>query len=141
MNADSMRKLKNIILRHESYRQFPYIDTTGHVTIGIGRNLTDNGISLTEAMYMLDEDIKYFKGKLLDVYPPFETLCEARQLVLIDMCFNLGINGLLEFKDMLSALSDCNYSAAADAMKNSKWHEQTGVRAEENEKIMRTGEL
>jgi lysozyme len=141
MTPDSRKKLKDLILKHENYKQFAYTDTTGHVTIGIGRNLTENGISLNEALYMLDDDIQYFSSKLSHVYPAFDTLCEPRQIVLIDMCFNLGINGLLEFKDMLAALSDCNYSAAADAMKASKWYEQTGQRGEQDEQIMRTGEI
>lgn len=64
MTPESRQKLKNMLVQDESYRQFPYTDTTGHLTVGIGRNISQRGISTTEASQLLDNDIIYFSAKL-----------------------------------------------------------------------------
>jgi lysozyme len=141
MTPDSKQKLKHLLVSHENYKQFPYTDTTGHLTIAIGRNLTDRGISTTEAFYLLDEDILYFYAKLMHFVPCFIQLSENRQIALIDMAFNLGVQGFLNFKQMLSALEMHDYERAADEMLQSKWAEQVGERATCLANIMRTGEI
>lgn len=141
MTPEARTKLKGLLLKHESYRQFPYVDTTGHLTIACGRNLTDRGISTTEAYFLLDEDILYFTSRLSGSLDFFNDIDEARQIVLIDMCFNLGINGLLGFKRMLAALKSGNYSLAAKEMLSSKWAKQVGHRAIELAAIMESGEM
>lgn len=141
MTPESIQKLKLLLVKHESYRQFPYTDTTGHLTIGIGRNLTDRGISTKEAYQLLDEDILYFTSKLNINLPFFNELDESRKIVLIDMCFNLGVRGFMSFKRMLAALAERDYETAAKEMLDSKWAQQVGNRAIELSNIMRTGEL
>lgn len=141
MSPEGRQKLKALLTSHEKYVQFPYTDTTGHLTVGIGRNLTDRGISTTEAFYLLDEDILYFSGKLAHFLPSFPGLNEARQIALIDMCFNLGIQGFLGFHDMISELESGHYEEAASAMLNSKWAKQVGERATTLSNIIRSGEI
>ena len=141
MTPEGRQKLKTLLINHEQYRQFVYTDTTGHLTIGIGRNLTDRGISTTEAFQLLDDDILYFTGKLTHFLNFFTKLSEPRQIVLIDMCFNLGIQGLLGFKEMILALESHDYERAANEILNSKWAEQVHERATSLAEIMRTGEL
>lgn len=141
MTPENKQKLKNLLLLHESYKQFPYIDTTGHLTIGIGRNLNDRGLSTGEAMYLLDEDILYFTSKLNLYLKFFKDLNEARQIALIDMCFNLGVQGLLGFKEMMIALECEDYDRASQEMLDSKWANQVGERAICLADIMRKGEL
>jgi lysozyme len=141
MTPEGKQKLKNLLVQHESYRQFPYTDTTGHLTIGIGRNLSSNGISITEALYLLDDDVIYFMGKLSHFLPFFSKLDECRQIALIDMCFNLGIQGFLNFKEMISALQTGKYNDAADAMLESLWAKQVGERATCLSNIIRTGTI
>lgn len=141
MTPEGRQKLKALLLQHEKYVQFPYTDTTGHLTIGIGRNLSDRGISQSEALYLLDEDVAYFTHKLNYYLISFNYLSENRKIALIDMCFNLGIQGLLNFKEMISALDVHDYVRAADEMLNSKWAKQVGERAVKLASIMRTNEL
>ncbi len=141
LTQESRAKLKTLLVRHESYKQFPYQDTTGHLTIGIGRNLDEKGISTTEAFYLLDEDILYFTSKLSANLPFFDDLNDARKIALVDMCFNLGVKGLLGFKKMIDALANKNYQRAAFEMLNSKWAEQVGQRAEVLSDIVRTGNI
>lgn len=141
MTPEGRQKLKNLLVQHESYRQFPYTDTTGHLTIGIGRNLSDRGVSATEALSLLDDDIQYFISKLNHLLNFFSQLCESRQLALVDMCFNLGVQGLLQFNQMMLALESGKYDQAADEMLNSKWAQQVGERATTLATIMRTGSM
>jgi lysozyme len=141
MTPEARQKLKGLLVQHESYRQFPYTDTTGHLTIGIGRNLVDRGISTTEAFYLLDDDILYFTNKLNHYLSFFSDLSENRQIALINMCFNLGVQGFLGFKDMMLALESHDYERAAQEMLNSKWAQQVGERATQLASIMRTNEL
>ena len=141
MTPEARLKLKQLLVQHESYKQFLYVDSTGHSTIGIGRNLTDRGISTTEAFYLLDDDILYFSSKLNHFLPFFSVLDENRQIALIDMCFNLGVQGFLNFKNMIAALESHDYERAAKEMLDSKWHEQVGDRATTLANIIRTGEI
>lgn len=134
-------KLRALLIEHESCRLFPYTDTTGHLTIGVGRNLTDRGISTNEALYLLDDDISYFTIKLNHYLDCFSKLDENRQIALIDMCFNLGVQGFLGFHRVISALEDGDYPRAAAEMLDSKWATQVGDRAINLAKIIRTGEI
>lgn len=120
MQPDMRHKLRNLLINDEGYRQFPYVDTTGHLTCGIGRNLKDRGINFAEASLMLDDDILYFSSKLSQVLPFFNLLSEPRQIVLINMAFNLGINGLLEFHDMIECLHHGDFLGASDEILKSK---------------------
>lgn len=141
MTPEGKQKLKTLLVTHEKYRQFPYTDVTGHLTVGIGRNLSDRGISTTEAFYLLDDDIIYFTAKLNHFLSCFSDLSENRQIALIDMCFNLGVQGFLNFKEMISALESHDYIRAHDEMLKSKWAEQVGERATTLANIILTGEL
>jgi lysozyme len=141
MTPEGRQKLKGLLTQHESYRKFPYSDITGHLTVGIGRNLSDRGISLTEASYLLDDDIIYFYSRLSSLLHFFTQLDENRQIALVDMCFNLGVQGFLNFKNMILALESGDYERAAKEMLDSKWAEQVGARADTLSNIVRTGEL
>lgn len=139
MTPEGKQKLKALLVRHEEYRQFPYTDSTGHLTVGIGRNLTNRGISTTEAFQLLDDDIIYFSSKLAHYLDCYNELTEPRQIALIDMCFNLGLQGFLHFKEMIAALNSHDYHRAANEMLDSKWAEQVGERATCLANIVRTG--
>lgn len=141
MTPEGRQKLKGLLVSHESYKQFVYTDSTGHLSIGIGRNLSDRGISTSEAFYLLDEDILYFTHKLNHYLKFFSDLNENRQIALIDMCFNIGVQGFLNFTQMILALEAHNYQRAADEMLDSKWAQQVGERANCLANIIRTGEI
>lgn len=123
---------------HEDFRSKPYKDTTGHLTIGYGRNLDTKGISKDEAEHMLDNDIKDVV-KPLEKYEWYNKLDPIRQKVLIDMGFNLGIPGLLKFKKMIAALKKDDYKKAAGEMANSRWSTQVHSRAYRLIMMMKNG--
>jgi lysozyme len=134
MNPES---LKVLLEKHEANRLKPYHDSVGKLTIGIGRNLDDVGISLEESYYLLDNDIKKVVQGLDRVLPWWKTISEARQLVLADMAFNLGIGGLLKFPKFLAHCQSAEFDQAADEMLDSRWATQVGSRAIELAKMMR----
>ena len=114
---------------HEDRRPFPYTDTVGKLTIGIGRNLTDKGLSDDEINYLLANDIRECVEDLQQ-YAWFDGLNDVRQRVLIDMRLNLGAKGFRGFKRMLAAVADGDYHKAALAMRQSLWFRQTKSRGE-----------
>ena len=132
--------LKNMLRKHEGLRLQPYHDTVGKLTIGIGRNLDDVGISTAEAMFLLDNDIRRAEDDLDTHCPWWRDMDETRQLVIADMCFNMGIGTLLGFKNSLKAMKEGRYSDAADGMGQSKWAVQVGPRATHLISMMREGE-
>jgi lysozyme len=141
MTPENRKKLKDLLIQHESYKQFLYTDTTGHLTIGIGRNLSDRGISSTEALTLLENDIFYFSAKLSHFLVFFDLLDDNRKIALIDMCFNLGVHGFLEFKEMLEHLENKDWDKASDEILNSKAAHQNPNRYEQLAYIIKTGEL
>lgn len=132
-------RLKSRLERHEGCVLRPYRDTVGKWTIGIGRNLTDRGITRDEALHMLDNDISGCEEDLDRELPWWRQLNEIRQEVLCEMCFNLGIRGLLGFKNMLAAARNGDYLGASRHMRLSKWASQVGKRAETLAELMRLG--
>ena len=132
--------LEELIEKHEGYRQYPYKDSVGVLTIGIGRNLEAVGIRHSEARYLLRQDILVARFHLLKLVPLLNQLDEVRQAVLISMCFNLGAAGLGRFKKMLEAVGLKQWGRSAEEMLDSRWATQVGRRADELAKMMRTGE-
>jgi lysozyme len=114
----------------EGVRLKPYTDTVGKLTIGIGRNLDDRGISDDEADYMLANDIRMVEAELNRNAPWWTDLPELAQRGLTNMCFNLGWPRLSGFRNMLQALQNGDYSRAADEALDSRWARQVGARAE-----------
>jgi lysozyme len=125
MEAKLLERIKEQLVRHEGLRLKPYRCTAGRLTIGIGRNLDDCGISQSEAYVMLINDImnceKQLQSKIPDIY---NGLDEVRKSVLLNMCFNLGINGLLGFKNTLAFVKVGDWERAANNMLVSKWAKQ-----------------
>lgn len=136
MNFD---RVKERLRKAEGLRLKPYVCPAGKLTIGYGRNIQDKGISIGEAEYLLDNDIKNAYRELKQNLPWVEDLSENRQIVLLDMCFNLGMTGLLGFKRTLSFIEKGDYLKASQEMLKSKWAKQVGKRAVELSDLMRLG--
>jgi len=132
--------LRTMLKRHEGLRLKPYKDSIGKLTIGIGRNLDDNGITEWEAGQLLRNDLRRSISEAESIFPWFLYLDEVRQDVVLNMLFNLGMSRLLGFKNMLSAMKERNYQLAATEMINSLWAKQVGLRAEELAYMMLYGE-
>jgi lysozyme len=132
--------LRDQLLRDEGVRLKVYQDSEGVPTIGVGRNLRDRGISLTEAEMLLDNDIAAVRAEVLANIPWSRGMDEVRRAVLENMCFNLGLKGLLGFTKTLAAMEDGNWYVAAAHMMESRWAKQVGIRAERLSEQLRSGE-
>jgi len=128
--------IKNLLIKHEGLKLKPYICPAGHLTIGVGRNLDDLGISGDEAMYLLENDIKRVKSELREIFPKFDELPENVKIVLIDMDFNLGKSRFLTFKKMIQAVRERNWKKMIKEMKNSRWCGQVKSRCEDDVKLI-----
>lgn len=140
MDQSFKARLKQLIINHESRTNFPYVDSVGKVTIGIGYNLTDRGLSDTWIDDQYEKDVAYFNAQLLHDFPWYESLCEARKMVLIDMAF-MGYRSLKGFVKLFEYLGQGDYENASQEILNSLWAQQVGHRALEDAEIMRSGEL
>lgn len=124
-------ELKKYLIEHEGLRLKPYLDTVGKTTIGVGRNLTDNGITEDEAMLLLEHDIAGARGSLRH-FKWFNDLDYVRQDVLAELVFNIGYPRFLTFKKMIGALEEGDYTLAAYELLDSKWALQVGKNRSNN---------
>lgn len=132
-------KLREQLIKHEGVRLKPYTDTVGKLTIGVGRNLDDVGITQDEAMQMLTNDIKRVAEEVEKAFGWFKSLDTVRQDAILNMAFNVGLPRLQGFKKMLEALRVQNYSVAAKEALASKWATQVGRRAADIAKMLEKG--
>ena len=130
-------KLKEILIQDEGMVLTPYLDSVGKLTIGVGRNISDNGITEDEALYILDNDIQSVL-RFCEVFfrSIWNDLSEARKIVLASMVFNLGGTRIQSFKRMIQALYDKDYHQASAQMLDSKWAKQVKGRAVRLARIM-----
>ncbi len=139
MNYDR-EKLIDLIIYHEGLELKPYRCTAGHLTIGIGRNLDDRGITEDEARFLCQNDVDIVEQELTRKFPFIVGLDDVRIRVLLDMAFNLGVPRLSAFSNMWAALEEGDYKQAAVEMLDSRWARQVGRRATNLSQMMETGE-
>lgn len=135
----AMLKLHEGKVTNATGRHMPYKDSTGHLTIGYGRNLTDNGISEQEAEYMFWNDIQQAVREAR-TFDWFEGLDDVRKNVIVDMIYNLGLGGFSSFKGTIEHIKRGEYEDAARHMLNSLWAKQVKSRAVRLARMMETGE-
>ena len=132
------------IIENEGLKLMPYYCTKGKLTIGVGRNLDDNPLSVEEkkalgdymrgitengAKMLLRNDIKRCYNELKKMIINFTELDEVRQFTMIDMCFQLGVNGFAKFKKMRKYMGLKKFELASFECLNSEYAEQVPNRA------------
>ena len=148
------------LIEHEGMVLTVYQDTLGIDTIGIGRNLKDRGISKEEldhmdiphidliyrdgiteadARYLAENDVQIVEDELLRAHPCVDGLDSVRQLILIDMAFNMGVPRLCKFTLMWNAIHEEKFDIAAKEMLDSRWANQVKLRAVKLANAMHNG--
>lgn len=146
-----MPKLTAQLASEEAVRNTVYDDATGkaicpltlcrgHPTIGIGRALDVNGLSDDEINYLFNNDVAKILAAFDASIPWWRSLEAPRQAVLIDMAFNMGIDGLMKWPNTLELVHNGDYAGAADAMRHSLWANQVKTRATKLADQMQSGE-
>ena len=161
MKYDRQDLIEKLIVS-EGLRLQVYKDTLGIDTIGIGRNLEDRGISKEEldwmdipsidhvyewgiteadAVYLATNDVQIVEEELVRAHPCVDRLDSVRQLILIDMAFNMGVPRLCKFKKMWAAVEAEDFPTAAKEMLDSRWATQVKGRATKLANAMHNGEF
>ena len=149
------------LVQSEGLRLEVYQDTLGIDTIGVGRNLEDrgitdeelatldfpnieavyeHGITETDAAYLLENDVQIVEEELVRAHPCVDSLDSVRQLVLVDMAFNMGVPRLCKFKKMWAAIHENDFRTAAKEMLDSRWATQVKSRSVKLANMMHKGE-
>ncbi len=138
-----MSKLRERLIRSEGWKNRPYTDTVGKLTIGVGFNLTDVGLYDEEINFILDNRIRLVK-EYLQTIPVYLSLDPVRQGVIEDMCFNLGPepfdgDGFKDWPIFMNQLRMKDWRGAAANMRKTLWAKQVGQRVIKLARIMETG--
>lgn len=123
----------------EGRRKKLYKDTVGKWSIGVGRNIEDNGLRDDEIDLMLDNDVTQAEADARRLVHNFDQLSDVRKAVIVNMSFNMGYVKLSAFVNTLRAVVEGRWKDAAAEMRNSAWYRQVGQRAERLAKMMEEG--
>jgi lysozyme len=135
---DSVDKLNKLIEQDEGFRQFPYHDTKGLLTIGYGFNLESDGLPRPIADLWLDWKLSAIETELNAALPIYAQLNDTRKIVLLNIAFNCGVQGLMAFRHMVAALQVNDFENASKEILNS---ELAPNRRERLAYLMEKGEL
>ena len=141
-----VEKLSEKLEREEGCELFPYRcpDVEGgggnKLSIGIGRNLEERGITRDEALFLLATDIEVVQQELSANLSFYDDAPEFVKLVLCDLCFNIGITKLLKFENMLAALESGDMGQAAHELLDSLLCRQLPARTQRNAELLIQGE-
>lgn len=130
----------SLLIAEEGYRQFPYRDTEGKLTVGIGRNLDDVGISRAEALYLMSGDIALAAAHCDKNFPFWGGLDAVRQDVFVNLWFNMG-GKLLGFKNMIAAATSGDWEGAAGELINSTADHEEPARISALANILKSGQV
>tara|TARA_R100000808_G_scaffold11917_1_gene30134 strand:+ start:1522 stop:1953 length:432 start_codon:yes stop_codon:yes gene_type:complete len=135
-------QLIETLKRHEGVRSKVYLCSAGYETIGVGRNIAESGLGLSddEIDYLLANDIKRVDAELAYAYPWYSDLDQVRKEAMINLSFNLGQTRLQKFVKALDHMESGTYELAANEFMDSRWSQQVGQRAVEVTEMIRTGE-
>ena len=131
--------MQALLEQQEGFRAKPYRDSRGFLTIGFGTNL-DAGITRDQAGALMQIALNA-NAQALSELPWFAGLNPARQGVIENMAYNMGVDGVLGFHDMIAAITESNWTEAALQMLASEWAAQVGDRARVLAQIMLTGKI
>ncbi len=136
MNKDQLREE---LADDEGCKYEIYLDHLGLPTFGIGHLIKDadpehgqpvgTPVSEERVRQAFDLDILVTIEDCHRLYDDFDELPEEAQLVIANMCFNLGYPRLSKFKGMKAGADERDWHRAADEMVDSRWHDQVPNRA------------
>lgn len=136
--------IEDLLKREEGFEPSAYQDQYGYWTIGYGKLIDKRkggGITKEQALSILRDDIKAKRQELEKELPWISGIDQVRQTVVLAMAFQMGVDGVLKFKNTLAALRAGDYAKAAQGIRGSLWAQQTPGRAERMAKAIESGVL
>ena len=141
-----MTDMQSLILHDEGLRIWPYVDTTGHRTWGVGHNLdasppaTDVWALLNQAaMLQFQHDLDAVLA-VASTEPWWPTLNDGRQAAIADMLFNLGTGAIATFSVFFGYIAAQRWQAAADDLRATKVYRELPVRYTRLANMIETGQ-
>ena len=117
-----------------------YLDHLDLPTFGIGHLVREEDpeygwevgtvVSEERVSDVFQQDIRITIEDCEKLYDDFYDLPEEAQLIIANMCFNLGYPRLSKFKGMKAGVDARDWNRAADEMVDSRWYNQVPNRAE-----------
>lgn len=130
-------QIAQYIQAHEGLSLKPYYCTANKLSIGIGRNLDDRGITKEEALLLFANDLRLACSDLYRLFgEDFKSFPDPVQLAFIDMMFQLGLPRFCGFKKMIEYAKAGNWKEAARELMDSKYAKQVTSRAEQNRDLL-----
>ena len=136
----NIEKLRADLELDEGVKHEIYLDHLGLPTFGIGHLVREEDpehgepvgtfISDDRVAEAFEQDIQITIEDCEKLYPDFYELPEEAQLIIANMCFNLGYPRLSAFKGMKRGVDARDWNAAADEMVDSRWYRQVTNRAD-----------
>lgn len=142
MGIINMIQLRSDIKTDEGVVLHAYPDSLGYTTIGPGILIDERkggGISEYESDFLLDNRLTRLLGNMDAKLPWLMGKSDGIQRALANMAYNLGIDGLLKFKNMLDYIKNSDYENAANESLNSQWAKQVPNRAAKIASLIRAG--
>lgn len=135
--------LRELLIKHEGWRNKPYLCSAGFWTIGVGHNFDANPLPKDMADYLeqngritdemveqlLRDDIQVAISDCKRLYPEFDSFSENRRNALVDFLFNVGYKTAKTFVRTNNAVNSADWTLAAAYMAHSLWYAQVGSRA------------
>tara|TARA_R100000234_G_C4955463_1_gene159313 strand:+ start:155 stop:565 length:411 start_codon:yes stop_codon:yes gene_type:complete len=122
-------RLSKQLLYHEGIRLKPYRCSADKLTIGIGRNIEDVGITEEEAFYLLNNDIKKVVEQCQRNFEWFDGLNDLRKEAIVNLVFNMGFGKFLQFKKTIKHIENEEFELAGAELLDSRYAQQVGQRA------------
>lgn len=124
-----LKRLRKQLICDESEKLHLYKCPAGYLTIGIGRNIEQRGISKDESELMFKNDVdlvlKELAPSLLHHHSiKLDSISSVRQEVLLNMAFQLGVPRLMKFKNTFAYIKNADYENASIEMLDSLWFKQ-----------------
>ena len=135
-------KPEKLIAKEEGFVPHAYQDHLGYWTIGHGILIDKRkggGITEEESLWLLRRRLNERALLLDDSIPWWRDISGPRRAILLSMAYQMGVSGLLRFKNTLAAIQKGDYAKAAKGMMASLWARQTPGRAKRHANTMERG--
>jgi lysozyme len=141
--------IAKLLMFEEGLRFEAYYCSEKYPTIGIGWKIGSKNqplddfkvmtISEGAALAQCSEECESISSALGYVISNWGDLEESRQAILISMAYQMGMSGLMKFKNMIAAIEDNDFAEASNQGMDSIWAEQTPERAYRHMRVMLAG--
>lgn len=134
------------VQRDEGFREHAYPDPISGGkpwTVGFGSTGPDIGPDTAWTQEQAEADLvarlSRIESALTNALPWFAKLDEVRREALENMAYNLGVAGLLGFRNTLAQIAHGDYTAAAQGLLHSLWARQLPNRSARLARAIATG--